>query len=183
MLFGDYHTILRGAENKTGKRILIDAAEVEAGKYEIMVLYTSDGTEIESTYTKDVEEACRIHDDFVKKYTVEEKLTGKYKKLYEDVLAAMSEAERVATENPEDGGTCNFDSPAVYLPKFNKKIVEKVFERAGTHSFEWKLFGKKMFVFGTRTGGQGNRRTRAAEAAYEVMKDRGYDATVYYQMD
>ena len=182
MLFGGYHTILRGAENSTGKRILIDAAEV-GGKYEIMVMYTADGTEIESAYTKDVQEACKIHNDFVAKYKVEEKLTGKYQKLFEDVLAAMSEAERVATENPEDGGTCNFDSPAVYLPKFNKKIVEKVFERAGTHSFEWKLFDKKMFVFGTRTGGQGNRRTRAAEAAYEVMKDRGYDATMYYQMD
>lgn len=182
MLFGGYHTVLRGAENSTGKRILIDAAEV-GGKYEIMVMYTADGTEIESAYTKDAQEACKIHNDLVAKYKVEEKLTGKYQKLFEDVLAAMSEAERVATENPEDGGTCNFDSPAVYLPKFNKKIVEKVFEKAGTFSFEWKLFGKKMFVFGTRTGGQGNRRTRAAEAAYEVMKDRGYDATVYYQMD
>lgn len=179
MLFGGYHTILRSAENSTGKRILIDAAKV-GGEYEIMVMYTADGAEIESAYTKDAEEACRIHNDFVAKYKIEEKLTGKYQKLFEDVLAAMAEAERVATENPEDGGTCNFDSPAVYLPKFNKKIVEKVFEKAGTFSFEW---GKNTFVFGTRTGGQANRRTRAAEAAYEVMKSRGYDATVYYQMD
>ena len=85
----------------------------------------------------------------------------------------------------EDGGTCNFDAPAVdwKAAGFRKKadFIAAV-EAANLRCFEWSSL-KGLFVISGIGWGQGNRRTRMAEAAYQSLKADGYNATMYYQMD
>ena len=85
----------------------------------------------------------------------------------------------------DDGGTCNFDSPAIPWrdPGFRRKadFVEAV-KAAGLLCYEWSTF-KGYYVITGFTWGYGNRRTAMAEAACESLKADGYPATMYYQMD
>ena len=107
----------------------------------------------------------------------------KYEALSEALKRATAAALEAVARDPEDGGTCNFDAPAIALPRWNEAKVKAAAEAAGTGCYSWKLFGEKLFVFPIRAGGQGNSRTRAAEAAERSLKADGYNATMYYQMD
>ena len=111
-------------------------------------------------------------------------LTGKYAKLRNDLKIALLAGKSAERANPEDGGTCNFDSPTLILPRWRKALVKQAAKEAGSNCFEWKSFGVSgEFVFSTLTGGQGNARTRNAEAVKNMLKTMGYDASMYYQMD
>ena len=110
-------------------------------------------------------------------------LIGKYAKLAEDLRVALAAGQAAEAENPEDGGTCNFDSPALFLPHWNYGMIEQASREAGCRCYEWKLFGSKMIVFTPDSGAQANARSRNAEAMCEELKSRGYDAKMYYQMD
>ena len=111
------------------------------------------------------------------------KATAKYERLTEALRRAKPAAELAVAENPEDGGTCNFDSPAIFLPRWNAKRVEEAAKKAGCGCFKWDCYGAKYFVFLLRVGGQGNSRTLAAETAKDSLAAEGYHASVYYQMD
>lgn len=108
-------------------------------------------------------------------------LKGKYKKLAEDLKAAISYG--LEHQGTDDGGTSNFDAPTLSLPGWNKKLVEAAAEAAGCGCFVWNLWGSKSYVFSIRGTGQGYTRTKAAEAAKDYLKGLGYDAGMYYQMD
>lgn len=110
-------------------------------------------------------------------------LTGKYAKLRDDLKIALLAGKSAEQANPEDGGTCNFDSPTLILPRWRKALVKQAAEEAGTSCFEWKFGIPGKFVFTPLTGGQGNARTRNAEAVKNMLKTMGYDAYMYYQMD
>lgn len=110
-------------------------------------------------------------------------LTGKYAKLRDDLISALAAGRAAEDANPEDGGTCNFDSAALQLPYWNGAMVEQAAREAGTRCFVWALWGSKSFVFGPDTRAQGNARSRNAEAMAEALKRMGYVATMYYQMD
>lgn len=111
-------------------------------------------------------------------------LTGKYAKLRDDLKIALLAGKSAEQANPEDGGTCNFDSPTLILPRWRKALVKQAAEEAGTSCFEWKSFGiSGEFVFSPLTGGQGNARTRNAKAVMNMLKTMSYDASMYYQMD
>lgn len=105
----------------------------------------------------------------------------KYGQLTADLLAAVKGSEQM--EQTEDGGTCNFDSPALVLPRWNLEKTEAAIRNAGLRSFIWDCFGKRKFVLSVPTSGQGNRRSRRAEAMQDSLKSAGYDASVYCQMD
>ena len=107
-------------------------------------------------------------------------LTGKYAKLAEDLRVALATGRAAEIENPEDGGTCNFDSPAIYLPKWRKSLVEQAAREAGCGCFD---ISTGCFLFMPDTGGQGNARTRNARAMTNKLKELGYKASVHYQMD
>lgn len=111
------------------------------------------------------------------------KATAKYERLTEALRRAITAAELAVAENPEDGGTCNFDSPALLLPRWNEKRVEEAAKKAGCGCFKWDCCGTGYFVFPIRVGGQGNSRTLAAETAKDSLAAEGYHASVYYQMD
>ena len=109
-------------------------------------------------------------------------LPAKYAKLRDDIRAALDATEWA--EQTEDGGTCNFDSPVLYLDRWNGKLVEQAAKEAGSSAFKWRWGRTTLgWVISPRSSGQGNRRTRRAEAIRDEMKKRGYDVGMYYQMD
>jgi hypothetical protein len=105
---------------------------------------------------------------------------GKYAKLAEDLKAAAQYALE-AVKNHDDGGTSNYDAPAIILPRWNRLRIEHAAKYAGSRCFFWN-FGKS-YVFSVPNVGQGFRRTRAAEAMRDYLREAGYDAGMYYQMD
>ena len=106
-------------------------------------------------------------------------MNNKYVELTKALKKAKEAAQAYA--NTEDGGTCNFDSPAIDYREMHmsKAKAEEAITAAGLSCFEWN----RRFVVCGIGSGQGNRRTRMAEAAYESLKADGIAATMYYQMD
>lgn len=104
---------------------------------------------------------------------------NKYEQLTQDLIDSAAEAQQFALAN--DGGTCNFDSPTVRLERWNKEQLINAVKNAGLNCFYCKFF--KSWVITGGTSGQGNRRTTMAEAIKDSLKKRGYDASMYYQMD
>lgn len=161
------------------RRIIIDAAEITPDNFEIMVMYKSSGKEIEVSTARSLEEAEQIYKEYCTKY--EQKLTGKYLKLKEDLQEALNVALK-AVEGVEDNGTCNLDACAITLPRWQESLVRQAAKEAGTHCFTWDCYGKS-FVFCTPNVGQANRNSAAAEAMTQHMKSAGYQAFDYCQMD
>lgn len=95
------------------------------------------------------------------------------------LLKANEAAQQFA--NTEDGGSCNFDALAIKV-----KATEKQMKQLDWFTFKWGKRhpdGKTWYVIELDYSGQGNRRTRMAEAACESMKAQGYESSVYYQVD
>lgn len=95
------------------------------------------------------------------------------------ISIAEKEAQKYA--NTEDGGTCNFGAPMVKIKATERQLAK----------MDWQVMkiGKRQPDGGTwyaifiNLEGQGNRRTRMAEAAAESLKKSGYNASVAYEMD
>lgn len=64
-----------------------------------------------------------------------------------------------------------------------RTTTEEAAEEAGTSCFDWHSFGGKTWVFCPNTRGQGNARSRNAEAMVKALKAMGYEAFDYCQMD
>lgn len=107
---------------------------------------------------------------------------AKYEKLANDLAEAHIKALH-ETANVDDGGTCNFDSPVLKLPRWNKELVRKAADMAGVGCFPWHIGEPGWWVFVPRVGAQANRRTKCAELMSKFLKELGYDASMYYQMD
>lgn len=103
-------------------------------------------------------------------------LTDTFKKANEAAIAA-------GAANPEDGGTCNFDTPTVFFGRTSRTKVEAAAKAAGitVHYFSW--MGRTACWINVRMDGQANLRSRMAEAADKVLKAAGLKAVMYYQMD
>lgn len=162
-----------------GKQIIIDACEYENG-YEVMVMYPG-GKEIESAYTDGLDEAEKIYNGYRFKYEDQEeaKLKGRYAELRDALIKAV-EAGKEA-DHGEDGGTCNFDAPSVYLPRAREKLIKQAAKEAGISCFKWSIFNR--WVFSTPTSAQGNRNCRVSEAMCQVLKDANFDVLEYSSMD
>lgn len=105
----------------------------------------------------------------------------KYELLTESLRAAKAAAETHA--NDDDGGTCNFDTACIVLPRWNRELTRKAFAAAGLRTDIWKFPRASAYmVLGCYTG-QGDRRTNQAEAIRDCLESSGYEAHVYYQMD
>ena len=78
---------------KNGKQMLLDASKLENGKYEVMLLNPRTGAEVDSATVKTEEEALAEFERLRKKYHAPDampvELTGRYKKLAEDLKAAL----------------------------------------------------------------------------------------------
>ena len=183
MIDGKYH--FEGNDKTYGKNIIIDAA-YDGARIEVMTLYARTGAEIECRRVDTVEQAAKIYAAMIARYAQrhgeEAPLTGKYAKLRDDLLAAYAETDHL--ERTEDGGTCNFDAPVLELERWNAAKIEQAAKEAGGYARKWTYGSRTIgWIFSPNSSGQGNRRTRRAEAISNAMSARGYSASMYYQMD
>lgn len=107
------------------------------------------------------------------------------KALVEDLKAALEIAKEESAKY-EDTGTCNFDSPVLYTTPAKgpgsrkaKAAFAQAIKDAGLDYFE----NRGGLVLSIGVGGQARTRTRGAEAFREELARRGYQTTMYYQMD
>lgn len=86
-----------------------------------------------------------------------------------------------------DGGTCNFDTPVLRLPRVRAVVVEAAAAEAGVNVSRSSWLGGPAWFIGVTTKGQADRRTKMAEAAYRVLKAAEIPgvlhASFYQQMD
>lgn len=103
-------------------------------------------------------------------------------KLERDICAAQREADKFMNIN--DGGSCNFDTPCIYLGRNTAAM------RNALACLDWEVTpvdgGKYWtgwwFVY-INTNGQGDRRSRMAEAACDSLAAAGWQMRMYCQMD
>lgn len=176
--------MLRDEIRYKNKALIIDTSLLPGSNtYETMAMWRNNHIDIACVHTDDPAEAMKNHAAMVERFKQgQEQLPAKYAKLRDDIRAALEATEYL--EQTEDGGTCNFDSPVLYLDRWNGKLVEQVAKEAGSSAFKWR-WGRTMlgWVISPRSSGQGNRRTRRAEAMRDELKKRGYSVDMYYQMD
>lgn len=185
MINGMYH--YEGDIYYKGKRIpdaTIDACLI-GDKYEIMCF--KGGIEYAVETSKSVEDAEKAYNDMIDRFTkapnkpIEKPLTGKYAKLRDDLIIAVEAGKKA--DHGEDGGTCNFDSPSLLLPRWQEKKVKQAAKEAGIGCFKWELFGGARYVFTTPTRAQGNRNCRVSEAMCKALETLGYSVLQYCSMD
>lgn len=151
--------------------------------YETMILRRN-GMDEWCRHSYDEADALAAHKMALKICTETEEarpLSGKYAQLAEALRKAAATAQ--AYKDHEDGGTCNFDAPSLYLPRYTEAEIKRAAWAARLSCFSWKICGKTRWVFSVPISGQGNRRTEAAEAMTRELEALGYDALTYYQMD
>lgn len=167
-----------------GRKIIIDASYIDTETIEIMVM---DADDIEGEYeckqTKYPEVAESIFRDMRYRYEDQphKKLSGVYAKLRDDLKCAIEVARQ--NDTGDDGGTCNFDAPSIEGDRWRESMVKQAAKEAGTTVFKWKLWGCTRWVFGVPGDGQGNRRSRKAEAMTEALAAMGYEALMYCAAD
>lgn len=194
MINGEYRT----ERKHNGKRIVIDIAKLPSyaypeGIYEVLAFVhrSKTGEELAMVRTPDFDEAVKAYKKMLLDFPADEQrskeesppLTGKYAKLRDDLKVALEAGRTAERENPEDGGTCNFDAASIRLVRWNGEKVEQAAKEAGTGCFVWNFYGQKRFVFSTRVGGQALKNEKAAEAMTAALGSMGYDAMEYCQMD
>jgi hypothetical protein len=99
-----------------------------------------------------------------------------YDKLAMDMRDAVA-AGKAAAEQVPDGGSCSADYVVLSGIRWSKK-VERLLPDA--HSSKW--LGRKCIKI-TPPVGMASKRLRCAEAMCDLLRARGWDATVFYQMD
>ena len=184
--YPDYHVEWYVHGNRRGrkhKRIIdacryINASIGPVGTYEVMYL-NGLGEELDSYQTKDWEQMQEAYARMVRAYCPDS-----WKALIAELKAAKAIAQAA---DGNDGGTCNFDSPALSIPEGMKyEHVKACCVAAGVRCFDWKPFKdhEKMVVLSGCAGvGQANRRTKGAEAACKYLESKGWKCGMYYQMD
>ncbi len=175
MIKGMYHT----KRKYEGKPIVIDIAEI-CGHYEIAVL-AKNGFELEINTARTIQEAREIYNGYLTKYPESPApLTGKYRKLADDLKTAIEAGKAAEAKNPEDGGASNFDATLIRLPRWTVSKVIQAAEEAGMTAQKYK---PRLFVINPITNGQANARSRNSEAMTAKLSELGYQTTDYYCMD
>lgn len=102
----------------------------------------------------------------------------------DELAKALKRAKKEAMKyiDSEDGGSCNFDSATVRLYHWKEADVKKACEMAGVdcYKFEGKYYRPWHIGY---TSGQGNRRSRMAEAFSESLKASGYNSGMWCAAD
>ena len=148
-------------EYGSGKsRLIVDACQISADLYEVITMRPH-GEEIELVRVATEEEARAVYAQMTDRYAhvAETAMTPAMLRLVA-ALKAAADAGRAALTG-EDGGACNFDSPALSLPHMTEKQVSACAKAAGTTVFVWRLYSQRLWVFNVPVAGpQGNDRTR-----------------------
>jgi len=103
-----------------GRRVILDTSQLSPNIYETMLYRASDGLDIDSATAATEEEAREQYKKIRAAYPSDEErdavpapLKGKYAKLRHDLKKALEAGCAAEDANPDDGGTCNFDSSAL----------------------------------------------------------------------
>lgn len=168
-----------------GRLLIVDTVDLgwyySPVRFETMAMW-EDGSEVEIARAETEQEARRVHARMLGKYNRQaSELTGKYAKLAVDLSDALSATADV--EQTEDSGTCNFDSPTLFLPRWNGEKIKQAAKAAGCGAWKWEHWGTSEWVFSIPSSGQANRRSRRAEAVCKALREMGYNAAMYYAMD
>ena len=170
-------------EYGSGKsRLIVDACQLSDDLYEVITMRPR-GEEVELVRVATEAEARAVYAQMVDRYASVAEAVPMSPAMLRLVAALISAAEAGrAALTGEDGGACNFDSPALSLPHMTEKQVSACAKAAGTTVFVWRLYS--LWVFNVPVAGpQGNDRTRQAEAMTASLAAAGYDALTYSQMD
>lgn len=97
-------------------------------------------------------------------------------------LRVAKEAAQAAADAVEDEGTCNFDNVRLFGLRWSRKVVDAA-RAAGVTAERRHWLRRPCIELGFGTGGQAAKRSKAAQVASEVLRARGWDTTVYFQMD
>ena len=132
MINNKFHEELKSG----GKQIIIDLCEIPGG-YEAMVLNARTGETLDEYRCKNFETAVNAFYQMIEKFppccnkkSSVATLTGKYAKLRDDLRKALDAGRQAEQQNPEDGGTCNFDAASISLPRWNRAKVEQAAKEA-----------------------------------------------------
>ena len=178
-------TIRHDEYRRHGKQVIIDTALI-GNDYETMVLYPG-GECLDEAHNATEAAAIEAHTAFITKYILDDgllpdvKLSGKYLRLVDDLKAAAEAAGAFADH--DDGGTSNLDCLMLSFPRYEEIKIKAAAKRAGLTVSAGRCMKQKIYRIMPPHGGQGYRRTKQAEAMAEVMRSRGYEASVWYQMD
>ena len=135
-------------------------------------------------------------DEFVRLYAAnDEEIISPAEKLRRSLIRA-GHAALAAIGDGGDGGTCNFDAPAIDFAAcgLSKAATVKIIKEAGLDCYDWKPFrshrenGKlvKAPTYLVITGfqrGQADLRTRMSRAFCNRLNIDGIESGMYYQMD
>ena len=103
-----------------------------------------------------------------------------YKQLTSDLRAARVAA--VKASQGKDGGSANFDTVTIELPRAREVKVEEAAEAAGLTAAKINWIGVRYFIYPPACG-IGDSRVRATEAMRDVLRDAGYKTLMYHRMD
>ena len=173
------------AEYGSGKtRLIVDACQLSDDLYEVITMRPR-GEEVELVRVATEAEARTVYAQMVDRYASVAEAVPMSPAMLRLVAALKSAAEAGrAALTGEDGGACNFDSPALSLPHMTEKQVSACAKAAGTTVFVWRLYSQRLWVFNVPVAGpQGNDRTRQAEAMTASLATAGYNAITYSQLD
>jgi len=99
-------------------------------------------------------------------------------------------AAAIAADAPDDGGTCNFDTPAFRIKGAQEGQLKSAAREAGVeiHRISERGYWAGFYWVWVPMSGQGNRRSRSMSAAQKVLDEYvgqipGFEARGYYQMD
>ena len=137
-------------------------------------------------YLTDVNNSRIGHERKDRRMSVLDKTTVKHQRIVQALMAGKAAAEEF--KEVDDGGTCNFDSPAIRFPMMREDMLTELAEMAGVRLSKFTWFGKTWYWVVLQWSGQGNRRTQMAEAACKAIKEvigqeSWAEVSMYYQMD
>lgn len=82
-----------------------------------------------------------------------------------------------------DEGTYNFDTPIIQLPEGTDTSEFRTRECREMYGFTLEAYEDGFFFINGICNGAQYRRTKQAEAVADSLRESGYKAYVYYQMD
>lgn len=162
-----------------GRPLIIDTRPIDGGLYETAAIRRN-GEELAMVRSTAPAVAARIHENVLRSF-----LPADLLRLSDDLAASVS-ASYDEYKNHNDGGTSNLDAPVIRIPGGHAGTVDAAASLVGESCFQWqKKKGQQFYNCFVFTGplGQGFRRTAMARRIAELMEQKGYDTSVYYQID
>lgn len=93
-------------------------------------------------------------------------------KLVDAFIAARNAALAADPGQDNDGGTCNFDTPAIRIDRLPEPKLIAAASEAGLTVCGFGWFGKRWYWLNVPLNGQGDRRTTMSDAAYRTLRDQ-----------